>query len=140
MKNQFISVFDKQYQSMKVIDKQRYLRIALIIIVITISVLLTTYIHHRYQMYEKSIIRIMPYMLNSIILSTNYTQYKHRYNETRLNFIDNPNYCSNSDKLKFLHPYTILYDKYIVRDMDSNNLQKLIIRKRAFDAVPSIKH
>lgn len=66
--------------------------------------------------------------------NTNYSKWKEKYNESTLNFIEEPSYCLESDLLKYMHPKLILEDQYILRDLDRNNLQREIIKKRAFDA------
>jgi tubulin polyglutamylase TTLL1 len=54
--------------------------------------------------------------------NTNYSAFKPRYNETPLNFVDDPYYCLHSDKLKLVYPDMILEDRYVLRDLDKNNL------------------
>lgn len=70
-----------------------------------------------------------------MIRQTNFSVFKPRYNETPLNFIEDPSYCLNSDKYKLIHPIVMMEDRYVVRDLEKNNLQREIIKKMMFDAV-----
>lgn len=42
--------------------------------------------------------------------NTNYSKWKEKYNESTLNFIEEPSYCLESDLLKYMHPKLILED------------------------------
>lgn len=57
-----------------------------------------------------------------MIFNTNASSIKTRYNETPLNFIEDPSYCYNSDLVKLIHPSVILEDRYVLRDLEKNNL------------------
>lgn len=79
--------------------------------------------------------RILPYLHNIMHSNTNYSKFRPQYNETPLNFIDDPSYCLKSDQLKIMHPDILLEDRYVVRDLEKNNLQREIIKKTMFDGV-----
>jgi tubulin polyglutamylase TTLL1 len=111
----------------------------LVAAVITYAVLHTTYIEHLHMLDDKEMQSILPYIHSIVIRHTNYTQFRTRYNETPLNFIEDPSYCLNSDKYKLLHPSVILEDRYVVRDLEKNNLQREIIKKNMFDAVQGLR-
>ena len=70
-----------------------------------------------------------------MITATNYSHFKPRYNDTPLNIIEDPNYCHNSDMVKLIHPKVMLEDRYVLRDLDKDNLQREIIKKNMFDAI-----
>lgn len=77
-------------------------------------------------------------MHNLMMEYTDYHKYKPAYNETLLNMIDDPGYCLESDSLKLMHPDIVYQDRYIFRDIERGNLQREIIKKRAFDAIQGL--
>jgi tubulin polyglutamylase TTLL1 len=110
-------------------------RLLALILVIYASIILNKVVEKQHEDFQKDMVTIYPYIQNTVIYNTNYTSFKTKYNESQLSIVDSPEYCKESDVMKLLHPDLILYDKYIIRDLDSNNLQREIIKAKFFDAL-----
>lgn len=104
------------------IQRDLIIRLVCVSVITTYAILHTTYIEHLHFLDDKELQTVLPYVHSYMIRNTNYSLFKPRYNETPLNFIEDPSYCLNSDRYKLIHPAVVLQDRYVLRELEKNNL------------------